>query len=199
MAKKTAKEKFGKPITTFSVKLPQEVEKLEHVVAEQYVKKMDLGLTAYLAKPQNVVEFENPNATKYFERQLAILEQAPRYHAKRIAAKNPPIDVAEMREALEKELHDNGMKDVYIVCKYIIIEIDGQDYHFKYHRPSKALILHKINQDLVGSMKQRKRDELLAGELSFCAPSRCVIRYTREVICDREMNLPQEVEESGSS
>lgn len=173
-------------IVTYSIKLPQKVEQLCELIDSLYVRRAKFDIHVYLRVPKNILQIDSRLADTHFDGGLHVIEQANRYYAARTASMNPPIDIKAMADEVEQSIESKYPgADVYILCKEVVLVVNGTDYKFAWHAPSAGLILTTVDEQPFRQTSKKHRDELLEGDLSFAAPSRCEIKYVRKVVCDK--------------
>lgn len=170
-----------------SVKLPSNIDDFIERCSEEIPVEWSFAVDAFVKEPEHTIPV-NGYFSKFCEKKPVLTKNQIRYRMQRnlkSAQQGKKMDLKRVKESLAKSILANGFSSFTIQIRSATFFIHKKKYFFGYHAPAKMIVLKSIDNKPIGKMTKEKQEALLCeeGDLHFCFPSVCRLRWKKDVVC----------------
>jgi len=168
-----------------SVKLPARYNEFAKRVPVAILEEFRIYLQAFAKGKQNHIVMNGYLADTCAK--VPVLREGLRqYRTERVLSRDylgRNLSYTQITNAINKAMREGKLTKPSVRIKGCTIIVNDAVYRFNYDVQSKGLTLEYINGRPIGVMNTERQTELLNGDLKFCNPSVCEMKWVREKVC----------------
>jgi hypothetical protein len=174
----------NKNYNLLSVKLPYRLEDVIKKTNGKGLIECKINLEGLINEPEHVIPIYGEMRKHCINPDRCGVKKRKVWYRTSLTLRHPPINLKAIFDDNLKQMSEHGFININQRITRFVFEIGNNKYLFTISAVGRGNVLTHINGIGIGEMSLETQMALLEGDLKFCAPSRCRMKYEKIFECE---------------